>query len=138
MEKDFPKFRNPVFLESGWYDAAYGPEGATRAFNKMSTEAATTKAKEETILMLGPWNHTSLNTRKTTFGEMNFGTNAGIDFDAALLQWFDVLMKEEQKKNPLPRVSIFTMGENKWHSETEWPLSRAVPTSFYLQHSGKG
>lgn len=136
MEKDFPKFKNPVFLESGWYDAAYGPEGATRAFNKMRNEAATAKAKEETILMIGPWNHTSLNTRKTTFGEVNFGTNAGVDYDAALLQWFDVLLKDQAKKDPLPVVSIFTMGENKWHAETEWPLTRAVPTSFYLQ-SGK-
>lgn len=137
MEKDFTKFKNPVFLESGWYDAAYGPEGATRAFNKMRNEAATQVAKEETILMLGPWNHTSLNTRKTTFGEMNFGTNAGVDYDAALLQWYDQLMKGGEKKNPLPRVSIFTMGENKWHAEEEWPLSRAVPTSYYLQQSGK-
>ena len=138
MENDFSKFRNPVFLESGWYDAAYGPEGATRAFNKMRKEAATSKAREETILILGPWNHTSLNTRKTTFGEVNFGTNAGIDYDAALLQWFDILLKDKEKKKSLPVVSIFTMGENKWHTETEWPLSRAVPTSYYLQQSGSG
>ncbi len=137
MEKDFSKFKNPVFLESGWYDAAYGPEGATRAFNKMRKEAATEVAREETILMLGPWNHTSLNTRKTTFGEVNFGSNAGVDYDAALLQWYDQLMKGEEKKNPLPRVSIFTMGENKWHAEEEWPLMRAVPTTFYLQKLGK-
>lgn len=133
IEKDFSKFSSPVFLESGWYDAAYGPEGATRAFNKMRSEAATDNAKEETILMLGPWNHTSLNTRKTTFGEVNFGTNAGIDHDAILLQWFDVLLKDQKPKNPQPVVSIFTMGENRWHAETEWPLTRAVPTSYYLQ-----
>ncbi len=133
IEKDFSKFKNPVFLESGWYDAAYGPEGATRAFNKMQNEAGSAKAKEETMLMLGPWNHTSLNTRKTTFGEVNFGTNAGVDYDAALLQWYDVLLKDQDKKDPLPVVSIFTMGENKWHAEKEWPLTRAVPTAFYLQ-----
>lgn len=137
MEKDFARFRNPVFLESGWYDAAYGPEGATRGFNKMRKEAATEIAREETILMLGPWNHTSLNTRKTTFGEVNFGTNAGIDYDATLLQWFDVLLKGEAKRNLLPRVSIFTMGENKWHVFTEWPPSAAIPTSFYLKQEGK-
>lgn len=134
MEKDFVKFRNPVFLESGWYDAAYGPEGATKAFVRMRTEAASAKAKEETILILGPWNHTSLNTRKTTFGEMAFGVNAGIDYDAELLRWFDVQLKDEAPENPLPRVNIFTMGENKWHAETEWPLTRAVPVSYFLQN----
>jgi len=138
MEHDFSKFRNPVFLESGWYDAAYGPEGASRAFNKMRNESATIMAKNETILMLGPWNHTSLNTRKTTFGEVSYGPNAGIDYDAALLSWFDIHLKNEIKRNEFPPVSIFTMGENKWHAETEWPLTRAVPTSYYLQSDVKG
>lgn len=136
MEKDFSKFRNPVFLESGWYDAAYGPEGATRAYNKMKKEAATAIAKEETILMLGPWNHTSLNTRKTAFGEMNYGVNAGVDYDAELLRWFDFQLKGTERKTKLPAVSIFTMGENKWHSYPEWPLSNTNVTPFYLQLSG--
>jgi len=143
MENDFSKFRNPVFLESGWYDAAYGPQGATDAFNKMRKASATSLSKEETLLILGPWNHTSLNTRKTTFGEIKFGANAGLDYDAALLQWFDNQLKDQAThagqgggKDPLPPVSIFTMGENKWHAENEWPLSRAVPTSFYLQSTG--
>ena len=135
MEDDFPKFHNPVFLASGWYDAAYGPEGARRAFNNMQGEAATANAKNATRLILGPWNHTSLNTRKTSFGEIEFGPNAGIDYDAALLSWFDVQMKGDTTKRSLPPVNIFTMGENKWHAETEWPLTRATGVSFYLQQS---
>ncbi len=101
----------------------------------MKNEAATSKAKEETILMLGPWNHTSLNTRKTRFGEVEFGTSAGVDYDAELLRWFDIQLKDEKSSHKLPPVSIFTMGENKWHAEREWPLSRAVPVSYYLQRS---
>lgn len=136
VEKDFGKIRNPVFLESGWYDAAYGPEGATRAFNKMKKEAATSQAREQSILVLGPWNHTSLNTRKTAFGEVEFGTNAGMDYDAELISWYDQHLKGESPKRTLPPVSIFVMGINQWRAETEWPLSRAVPTSFYLSGPG--
>ena len=131
-ENDFGKFRNPVFLESGWYDAAYGPEGATRGFNKMKTQAATDIARQQTVLVLGPWNHTSLNTRKTKFGEIEFGTNAGMDYDEELLRWFDGLLKDGQAERSLPPVSIFVMGENKWRSENEWPLKRTVYTSYYL------
>jgi hypothetical protein len=32
-------------------------------------------------------------------------------------------------------VRIFLMGENRWRDEQEWPLARAVSTSYYL-HSG--
>jgi putative CocE/NonD family hydrolase len=135
MEGDFGKFRNPVFVESGWYDAAYGPEGATRGFNKMRTEAATDIARKETMLVLGPWNHTSLNTRKTKYGGIDFGTNAGIDYDEELLRFFDRQLKGNTETS-LPPVSIFVMGENKWRSENEWPLKRTVYTSYYL-HSDR-
>lgn len=137
VEKDFSKFRNPVFLESGWYDAAYGPEGATRGFNKMRQEARTEDARNKTILVLGPWNHTSLNTRKTHFGQVEFGTNAGMDYDTELIRWFDENLKGEDSKNSLPPVSIYIMGENVWRSEKEWPLARAVSTSYYVHNNGK-
>ncbi len=137
VEQDFQKFKNPAFLLSGWYDAAYGPEGASRAYSKMKSQAASKDAREMTRLILGPWNHTSLNSRKTRFGEVDFGTNAGMDYDAALLDWYDVVLKGVTGKSKLPEVSIFVMGENKWRSETEWPPGRAVATSYYLGSTGQ-
>jgi putative CocE/NonD family hydrolase len=134
VEQDFKRFTNPVFLESGWYDAAYGPVGATRAFNKMRTESATPISRNQTILMLGPWNHTSLNVRKQKYGEIDFGVNAGIDYDRILLDWFGYIIGKNALQQPLPRVSIFVMGENIWRTENEWPLSRARLTNFYLHH----
>lgn len=137
VEKDFGKMRNPAFLESGWYDAAYGPEGATRGYNKMKKEAATPEARENTMLILGPWNHTSLNTRKTKFGEIDFGPNAGMDYDAELLRWYDVQLKgTTSTAKAFPPVSIFVMGANEWRAEKEWPLTRAVPTAYYLSGTG--
>ncbi len=138
VERDFGKFRNPAFLLSGWYDAAYGPEGATRGYTKMKQQAATAQAREQTRLILGPWNHTSLNSRKTRFGEVDFGTNAGLDYDRELLNWFDEILKGEAGKSSLPPVSIFVMGENQWRAENQWPLERAVPTSYYLHGAGGG
>ena len=133
---EFKKFNAPVFLESGWYDAAYGPKGATEACSKMIRESNSIAARENTILMLGPWNHTSLNVFKTKFGGIDFGPNAGLDYDALLLDWFDVQLRNEKSESLLPRVSIFVMGENKWRSESEWPLARTNYTRYLL--NGKG
>lgn len=134
VENDFSKIQAPAFLISGWYDAAYGPEGASRGFQKMKTEAATQEARDYTRLILGPWNHTWVTPAKTSFGEMSFGSSAGIDYDAELLSWFDTVLKGS--KEEFSPVSIFVMGENKWRDEKEWPLSRAVPTSFFLHSNG--
>jgi putative CocE/NonD family hydrolase len=133
---EFKKFKAPVFLESGWYDAAYGPKGASVAFNKMRNEAASAAARDNTILMLGPWNHTSLNVFKTKFGEVEFGPNAGFDYDAALLKWFDVQLKGLPADQAFPRVSIFVMGENKWRAENEWPLTRRIETHYSIHTAG--
>lgn len=136
VEEDFINFKTPVFLLSGWYDAGYGPEGATRAFRKMQSEAASEAAKKNTRLILGPWNHTSLHTRKTHFGEMEFYESAGLDYDTELLNWFDEQLKGIANQSQLPPVSIFVMGANKWRAEEKWPLSNAVATDFYLHSSG--
>jgi putative CocE/NonD family hydrolase len=138
MEKDFPKFRNPAFLLSGWYDAAYGPDGATRALNNMQQRAATATAQKETLLILGPWHHTSLNTRKTQFGVMDFGPDAGLDYDAELLAWFDTQLKGEAPRTSLSTINIFTMGENKWHNWSTWPPAEASPRSFYFGNPDAG
>lgn len=136
VEDDFKKFKIPVFLLSGWYDAGYGPEGASRAYRKMQNEAASENAKKNSKLILGPWNHTSLHTRKTRFGEMEFYESAGLDYDIELLNWFDEHLKGIPNQSQLPPVSIFVMGENKWLAENEWPLSRAIARDFYLHSAG--
>ena len=48
-------------------------------------------------------------------------------------QQFSNIPSEFFQKNP---VSIYLMGENKWRSEQEWPLSDAIPTKYYLHSEG--
>ncbi|MEQ8304189.1 MAG: CocE/NonD family hydrolase [Cyclobacteriaceae bacterium] len=136
VEEDFKSFDIPVFLLSGWYDAGYGPEGATRGFRKMQEESNSQYAKENSKLVLGPWNHTSLNTRKTHFGEMEYEESAGMDYDHELLRWFDEHLKGIPNQSTLPPVSLFVMGANEWRSAEQWPMSAARPANFYLSSSG--
>lgn len=137
VEDDFKKFKIPVFLLSGWYDAGYGPEGATRGYKKIQQESASEEAKKNSKLILGPWNHTSLHTRKTHFGEMEFYESAGLDYDRELLNWFSEHLKGIPNQSKLPPVSIFVMGENKWRAESEWPIKRTIATDYYLHSTGK-
>lgn len=134
-EDDFPKMTAPVFLISGWYDAAYGPIGATEGFRRIIQQGGSDTARKHSRLILGPWNHTSPTIRKTKFGDINFGPSAGLDVESEYLKFYDCELKGicgDEK----PRVDIFVMGENRWRQETEWPLSRAVPTSYYIHSSG--
>ncbi len=133
-ENDFPKMKAPVFLITGWYDAVYGVIGATKGFQKMRSEAGSEIAKRNTRLVIGPWNHTMPELRKTAFGDMDFGPSAGFDGDGELLRWFDQNLKDISHE--APSVLIFVMGQNQWRAESEWPLTRAFSTTYYLQEHG--
>lgn len=135
VDRDFPKMKTPVLLISGWYDNVYGTLGATDGFNRMRTEGGSAEAREQSRLILGPWQHGSISPTKTRLGAMELGLSGGMDYDAVLLRWFDRHLKKKEMPAE-PPVSIFVMGANRWRYETEWPLSRQKETSFYLRNTG--
>jgi putative CocE/NonD family hydrolase len=68
---------------------------------------------------------------------VSFGTQAGFDSEALILEWFDYWLKNKPTGvMARPPVRIFVMGANAWRNENEWPLSRAVKTPFYLHSDG--
>ncbi len=137
VERDFSRIRVPVYLVTGWYDNNYGPVGATRGFAGMRGEAATPEARALTKLIIGPWTHSSTRVGENRFGALDFGPNAGLDFDAFLLRWFDARLKGiDNGIDAEPPVRLFVMGDNVWRDEREWPLARAQPRSLYLRGGG--
>jgi uncharacterized protein len=137
VEHDFGKIRVPVYLVTGWYDNNYGPVGATRGFAGMRSQAATPEARALTKLIIGPWTHSGTRVGATRFGELDFGPNAGLDFDAFLLRWFDARLKGvDNGIDEASPVRLFVMGDNVWRDEPDWPLARAQTHSLYLRSAG--
>jgi uncharacterized protein len=115
---------------SGWYDEAYGPDGATTNFNGLLA-ARKGSSDPETRAIIGPWTHGAQDTQKS--GERDFGPTAPIDYDELIIRWMDHYLKGVdngiQKEAP---VQIFVMGTNSWRDEREWPLQNAKSTAFYF------
>ena len=115
---------------SGWYDEAYGPDGATMNFNGLLT-ARKNEKDPRTQTIIGAWSHGELERSKA--GEIDFGPAAKVDYDEIILRWMDHYLKGID--NGIGRekpVRIFVMGDNQWRDEDSWPLQRARPTPFYL------
>jgi putative CocE/NonD family hydrolase len=115
---------------SGWYDEAYGPDGATTNLNGL-LEARKGEKGARTATIIGAWTHGELQRSKA--GEREFGKSAAVDYDEIILRWMDHYLKGVdngvEKEKP---VRIFVMGDNVWRDEDAWPLARAKETSFYL------
>ncbi len=115
---------------SGWYDEAYGPDGATTNFNGLLAARKNEKGpRAQTII--GAWTHGELERSKA--GEIDFGPDAKVDYDEIILRWMDHYLKgidnDVEREKP---VRIFVVGDDKWRGEDAWPLERAKPVDYFL------
>src|SRR5215470_11268911 len=121
---------------SGWYDEAYGPDGATTNFNGLLA-ARRNDADPRTKTMIGPWTHGAQDTHKS--GEREFGKSAAIDYDGLILRWMDHYVRGiDNGVDREKAVRIFVMGRNEWRDEEAWPLRRAKEKALYLNAESSG
>ena len=130
LRNKYDRVHAAVLNFSGWYDEAYGPDGATTNFNGLL--AARRREKDpRTHTMIGPWTHGGQDESKS--GERDFGPAAPIDYDELIFRWMDhYLRKIDNGVDREKPVRIFVMGDNAWRDEDSWPLARAKETSYYL------
>jgi putative CocE/NonD family hydrolase len=116
---------------SGWFDEAYGTEGAATNFNGI--EAARTATGARTHLVLGPWVHGVGATESSSAGTLDFGAAAAIDYDDLVLDFFDHYLRsiDNDFASGAP-VRFFVMGENRWRDAADWPPPEALDVPLYL------
>jgi uncharacterized protein len=130
LRNKYGRVHAAVLNLSGWYDEAYGPDGATTNFNGLLKERGEKDPRTRTII--GPWTHGA--QEKTHAGEREFGPSAAIDYDELILRWMDRYVRGIQ--NGVDRekpVRLFVMGKNVWRDEDAWPLARANMQTYYLR-----
>lgn len=130
LRNKYGKVHAAVLNLSGWYDEAYGPDGATTNFNGLVKEHGEKDARTRTII--GPWTHGGQETSHA--GEREFGPSAAIDYDELILRWMDRYVRgiENGVEREKP-VRLFVMGKNIWRDEDAWPLARAEMRSYFLR-----
>jgi putative CocE/NonD family hydrolase len=134
LRNKYDRVHAAVLNFSGWYDEAYGPDGATTNFNGLLASRRNEK-DPRTHTMIGPWTHGGQDESKS--GERDFGSAAPIDYDELIFRWMDHYLRSidngVDREKP---VRLFVMGDNAWRDEDSWPLTRAKETSYYLNASG--
>lgn len=135
LRNKYERVHCAVLNFSGWYDEAYGPDGATTNFNGLLASRKG-QADSRTRTMIGPWTHGGEDSRKS--GERDFGPAAPIDYDELILRWMDHYVRNidngVEREKP---VRIFVMGTDQWRDEDAWTLQRAKSESFYLAASSQ-
>lgn len=132
----------PAWHVTGWYDSW------TRQVAMNYEALSKAKAKPQRLL-IGPWVHGSQGSNVA--GEVEFTEDAKLDWNAVRLRWFDAWLKGDTAGiADEPPVWIYVMGTGddrknaasrlqhggSWRAEKEWPLARAIATTYHLQGGG--
>ena len=118
----------PVLHISGWYDDEQ--IGTPRNFAAL---VAAGRAGQR--LLMGPWGHAVNTTR--TLGEVDFGPEAIIDLDGAMLAFLEEHVKGKAPQQPPAPARIFLMGANEWRDEQSWPPPGCEPRTWWLSSGGR-
>jgi putative CocE/NonD family hydrolase len=121
-----------VLNVSGWYDEAYGPEGATTNFMGL-VESRRGAPNARASLILGPWVHGVAETETSRTGDLDFGPEAAIDYDEMVLRWMDHHLRGiDNGVGTEDPVQFFVMGANQWQTAGTWPPPGSEPMPLYL------
>jgi uncharacterized protein len=152
-ENDFTRFFPdhadiPATMTTGWYDGF--PHSGTEYFAAMAE-----KNESPQRLIVGPWSHVGMRGDATFTLDVDFGESSkwGVQrYFEEQLGWFDRFLPDDATGQPADEapVKIFVMGGGSgrrteagkldhggvWRDEQEWPLARAIPTTFHLRGDG--
>ena len=125
----------PSLNVAGWFDVFL--QGS------LDNYVGARSAGHTTRLIVGPWEHTSgASNSPGHVGGVNYGLSSvapGTSGSMTVVQldWNDhFLAGAPAGPEHESGVDIFVMGINQWRREADWPLDRAVATSFYLHADG--
>ncbi|MGH9863736.1 MAG: CocE/NonD family hydrolase, partial [Candidatus Acidiferrales bacterium] len=122
---------------SGWYDEAYGPDGALNNFNGL-VAARKNQPHPRTKVIMGPWVHGVSTIAETAAGERQFGPAAKLDYNELILRWMDHYLRGidngVEREKP---VEVYVMGADRWRQADRWPLPETRFTPLYLNGSSE-
>jgi putative CocE/NonD family hydrolase len=131
-----PEIDLPILHLTSWADVML--DGTLRCFRGIRSHGRTQAARAAQRLVVGPWIHgpNALGARQV--GELNFGPEAELNFEAVRCAWFDHWLKDIDNgiMDGAP-IRIFLMGVNRWLDLTEWPPTGSVATPLYFR-AGSG
>jgi putative CocE/NonD family hydrolase len=87
--------------------------------------------------VLGPWVHGAPSAKSTRAGDLDFGPDAGFDYDALVLDFHDHYLRGIANRFVKePAVRYFVMGANVWRQADTWPPPASRTETLYLDGSG--
>ncbi|MCO5298090.1 MAG: CocE/NonD family hydrolase [Fimbriimonadaceae bacterium] len=116
-----------VLVVGGWFDAE-DLYGALHTFGAIDRQSPDT----ERYLVMGPWSHGQWGGDSgEKLGSVEFGSKTGEYFRDLQWRFFQHYLKGSDVE-PLPKVTVFNTGANRWRTLEAWPPKEAAYQALYF------
>jgi uncharacterized protein len=138
IEERFADIQVPALHIGGWYDIFL--TGTLRNYMGIKAHGGSEAARNGQRLLIQIGGHAGFGRK---IGDVEFGDEA-LKFPSSttVLAWYDFLFKGIQNEFGTEGaaagkpIHVFVMGENKYHTESDWPPPEAKPTRYFLHSAG--
>ncbi len=116
----------PIMHVGGYFDQEdmNGPQIMYRQLEKKDSF-------NRNFIVLGPWNHGGWEGRKgDSLGQISFGSNTSIWFQALEKRWFDYWLKGIGD-GKFAEANCFQTGSNTWKHYDSWPPKNSIMKQLY-------
>ena len=108
----YSKINIPILSITGSYDS---DQHGTLSYYKEFMQYASTEARKNFYLIIGPWNHTGTVNPSNEVGGLVFGDSCLLDMNDLHRQWYNFVLLDSLKPSFLKNnVAYFITNKNKW------------------------
>jgi len=134
VSQKYNQVKIPIYHWGGWYDIFL--PFTINGWRGVKENSGSIETRKNQWLLIAPTDHELTPAKTQRIGRIDIGKEAWTY--EKLQRFFDYWLKgADNGFDRTPRVEIFTIGDNKWRYEDEWPPDRVKYTRYYF-HSGRG
>lgn len=129
-ESQYGKIDIPVLTITGCYDV---DQPGALAFYKEFMQYASSSAKSNHYLIIGPWDHPGTRTPKKEVGGLTFGDSSLLDMNDLHRQWYNYTLKDSAKPAFLKsKIAYYITNKDKWKYAASLEEIGREKQTFYL------
>ncbi len=135
LHQKYAQIKIPALHFGGWYDVFL--KATIEDWLGVREHSENASARENQWLVIGPWDHEFSTDDTHRIGQLDIGDASATTYWDQCQAFFDYWLKGAGNGfGQTPRVHLFTIGDNEWHFEGEWPPAGTTYRDFYL-HSDR-
>jgi len=124
------QMRVPALIVGGWFDPFI--LASLRDFTIMQHSPRSERARNETTLIVGPWDHSIRDGILASRSPVSSAITARDYLTWAHKQWFRKHLQGDTQHYELPQVSLLVMGVNVWRYFDSWPPPNTYNQKWFL------